>query len=173
MTLANAGGRNRERKPNAEDERRAYEARGGAKGGANAPGTGGRRSRAGDTQTHANHMAGDEKYHATLQKRKTRERTRKETAARTPRTNGEHPARTKARGNGPSLPAQETDTGRTQRTPESPHQGTTTNGAPRGTPTKRAPKGTPTTEPQRNWGTTPQPGAAQPRGAGTRGPAGK
>ena len=62
MTLANAGGRNRERKPNAEDERRAYEARGGAEGGANAPGTGGGRSRAGDTQTHGDHMAGDEKY---------------------------------------------------------------------------------------------------------------
>ena len=56
MTLANAGGRNRERKPNAKDERRAYEARGGGKGGANAPGTGGGGSRAGDTKTHGDHM---------------------------------------------------------------------------------------------------------------------
>ena len=130
-------------------------------------GTGQGGSRAGDTQTHGNHMAGDEKYHATLRKRKKtqgqpnrQERAASKQNARKHAKKGQAEHRRKR--------TQPRATGHQKPRAGAPQP----NRAPEGTTTSRAPGGPPTTEPQQRWGTTPRTGAAQPRGAGSRDPAG-
>ena len=100
-------------------------------------GTGQGGSRAGDTQTHGNHMAGDEKYHATLRKRKTRRRKSSQTAKGERRAN-KTPENTRRRakpntaGNGPSRGPPDTRT---------PAQGLNSRTEPQRAPQRTEPRG--------------------------------
>ena len=113
-------------------------------------------------------MAGDEKYHATLRKRKKTQGQPNRQA----RAASKQDARNHAKNGQAELRGEQTQQRATGH--QKPRAGAQQpNRAPEGTPTSRAPGGSPTTEPQQRWGTTPRTGAAQPRGAGPRGPAGR